>query len=45
MAIQTDRKMTVSDYLEWEELQEFKHEYIDGDIIADDGWNGRPQYH
>ncbi|MCY4073071.1 MAG: Uma2 family endonuclease [Chloroflexi bacterium] len=25
--------MTVSDYLEWEERQEFKHEYIDGDII------------
>ena len=33
MAIQTERKMTVSDYLEWEERQECKHEYIDGDVI------------
>lgn len=33
MAIQTERKMTVPGYLEWEERQEYKHEYIDGDII------------
>lgn len=33
MAIQTERRMTVAEYLEWEERQEFKHEYIDGDII------------
>ena len=33
MAIQTQRTMTVADYLEWEERQEFKHEYIDGEII------------
>ncbi|MDE2856443.1 MAG: Uma2 family endonuclease [Chloroflexota bacterium] len=25
--------MTVADYLEWEERQELKHEYIDGEII------------
>lgn len=29
--------MTVSDYLEWEERQEYKHEYIDGDIIETTG--------
>ena len=33
MAIQTERKMTVAEYLEWEERQEVKHEYIDGEII------------
>ncbi len=33
MAIQTQRKMTVAEYLKWEERQECKHEYIDGDII------------
>ncbi len=33
MAIQTKQMMTVADYLEWEERQEFKHEYIDGEII------------
>ncbi len=33
MAIQTKRMMTVADYLAWEERQEFKHEYIDGEII------------
>jgi len=33
MAIQTERKMTVAEYLEWEERQEIKHEYIDGEII------------
>ncbi len=32
MAIQTERKMTVEDYLAWEERQEVKHEYIDGEI-------------
>lgn len=34
MAIQTERKMTVAQYLEWEERQQCKHEYIDGEIIA-----------
>ncbi len=33
MAIQTKQMMTVADYLEWEERQEIKHEYIDGEII------------
>ncbi len=33
MAIQTKLAMTVADYLEWEERQELKHEYIDGEII------------
>ncbi len=33
MAIQTKQMMTVADYLAWEERQEFKHEYIDGEII------------
>lgn len=34
MAIQTERAMTVAEYLEWEERQEIRHEYIDGEIIA-----------
>ncbi len=33
MAIQTKQMMTVADYLAWEERQEIKHEYIDGEII------------
>ena len=33
MAIQSERTMTVAEYLEWEERQEVKHEYIDGVII------------
>ena len=33
MAVQTKQLMTVADYLAWEERQEFKHEYIDGEII------------
>ncbi len=33
MAIQTERTMTVTEYLEWEVRQELKHEYIDGVII------------
>lgn len=33
MAIQTERTMTVGEYLEWEQRQEVKHEYIDGEII------------
>ena len=33
MAIQTQRTMTVAEYLDWEERQECKHEYIDGEII------------
>ncbi len=36
MAIQTERKIPVWDYLEWEQRQEFKHEYIDGGIIDED---------
>ena len=37
MAIQTERKMTVAEYLAWEERQEVKHEYIDGAIIEMSG--------
>lgn len=33
MAIQSERTMTVAEYLEWEARQEIKHEYIDGAII------------
>ncbi|MCY3796513.1 MAG: Uma2 family endonuclease [Chloroflexi bacterium] len=33
MAIQSERTMTVAEYLEWEARQEVKHEYIDGEII------------
>lgn len=33
MATQTQQRMTVVDYLAWEERQELKHEYIDGKII------------
>ena len=33
MAIQTERTMTVAEYLAWEEGQELRHEYIDGVII------------
>ncbi len=33
MAIQTERTMTVAEYLEWEARQELRHEYIDGEII------------
>lgn len=33
MAIQKERTMTVAEYLEWEEGQELRHEYIDGVII------------
>ena len=28
------QKMTAEEYLEWEEKQEFRHEYIDGEIFA-----------
>jgi Uma2 family endonuclease len=28
------QKMTVEEYLEWEVKQEFRHEYIDGEILA-----------
>jgi len=41
MAIQTERKMTVAEYLEWEERQEIKHEYIDGEIIEMTGGTGK----
>ncbi len=33
MAIQTQRLMTVAEYLEWEAGEEIKHEYIDGEIL------------
>ena len=40
MAIQTRRTMTVAEYLEWEERQEIKHEFIDGEIIEMSGGTG-----
>ena len=40
MAIQSERTMTVAEYLEWEERQELRHEYIDGDIIEMSGGTG-----
>ena len=40
MAIQTERTMTVAEYLVWEEGQELKHEYIDGEIIEMSGGTG-----
>ena len=40
MAIHTERNMTVEDYLAWEERQEIKHEYIDGEIYEMTGSTG-----
>lgn len=40
MAIQKGRVMTVAEYLKWEERQEVKHEYIDGEIIEMSGGTG-----
>ena len=40
MAIQTRRTMTVAEYLEWEDRQVVKHEYIDGEIIEMSGGTG-----
>lgn len=40
MAIQTERTMPVAEYLEWEERQELKHEFIDGEIIQTSGGTG-----
>ncbi|HAG82174.1 MAG TPA: hypothetical protein DCL61_13665 [Cyanobacteria bacterium UBA12227] len=31
---QFSQKMTAEEYLEWEAKQEFRHEYVDGEIIA-----------
>lgn len=31
---QHSRKMTAEEYLEWEATQEFRHEYIDGEIYT-----------
>ena len=30
------QKMTAEEYLEWESKQEFRHEYIDGEIFGYD---------
>ena len=40
MAMLTKQIMTVADYLAWEEWQELKHEYIDGEIIEMTGGTG-----
>ena len=37
MAIARERRMTVAEYLAWEERQELKHEYIDGEVIEMSG--------
>ena len=37
MAIARERRMTVAEYLAWEESQELKHEYIDGEVIEMSG--------
>ena len=31
---QNSLKMTTEEYLEWEAKQEFRHEYVDGEILA-----------
>ncbi|MCY4064100.1 MAG: Uma2 family endonuclease [Chloroflexi bacterium] len=41
MAVQTERTMTVAEYLEWEERQEIRHEFIDGEIIEMSGGSGK----
>ena len=41
MAIQIERRMTAAEYLEWEEWQEVRHEYIDGEIIEMSGGTGK----
>ena len=41
MDIQTRTAMTVDEYFEWEQLQERKHEYIDGELIEMPGVNSR----
>ncbi|MDE2852824.1 MAG: Uma2 family endonuclease [Chloroflexota bacterium] len=41
MAIQTERTMTVAEYLAWEARQEVKHDYIDGEIIEMTGGTGK----
>ena len=33
MEIVQERRMTAAEYLAWEERQELKHEYIDGEVI------------
>ncbi len=40
MAMQIKQMMSVADYLAWEEWQELKHEYIDGEIIEMTGGTG-----
>ena len=37
MAIQTKSAMSVAEYLEWEERQEIKHEFIDGEVYTMSG--------
>ncbi len=41
MPIETIPAMTVEDYFEWEQLQERKHEYIDGEVIEMPGVSNR----
>ena len=40
MAVRTSPRMSVEDYLAWEERQEIKHEYIDGEIYEMSGGTG-----
>ena len=41
MVLQTREKMSVAEYLEWEEWQELKHEYINGEVIEMTGGTGK----
>ena len=40
MVINISPRMSVAEYLEWEERQEIRHEYIDGEIIEMSGGSG-----
>ena len=41
MVINISPRMSVAEYLEWEERQELKHEYIDGETIEVSGGTGK----
>ena len=40
MVINISPRMSVAEYLEWEERQESRHEYIDGEVIEMSGGSG-----
>ena len=43
MSVLTPLCLTVAEYLEWEETNEVKHEYIDGELRSMTGVNRRSQ--